>query len=107
MNGTISNIIEIAALAKKYNALTFVDEVHAVGLYGKKGAGITHMLGVEEEIDFISGTLAKAIGCYGGYVVGKKSSIDCIRSFAPNFIFTTSIPPSLAAAAKTSIEFIE
>lgn len=63
-------------------------------------------MGIENEIDFISGTLAKGIGCFGGYVVGKKDGIDCIRSYAPNFIFTTSIPPSVAAACRKSLEII-
>ena len=103
MNGTIHNIKDTIALAKKYNALTLIDEVHAVGLYGKTGAGVCEREGLEGDIDFITGTLGKGFGVYGGYVVGRRHAIDCIRSFSPFFIFTTSLPPCIAKAAEVSV----
>jgi len=107
MQGDISPIREIVALAKKYNALTYLDEVHSVGLYGDRGAGVANMLGVESEIDIMQGTLAKAYGVIGGYIAGKADIIDAIRSHAPGFIFTTSLPPTVTAAAKASIEHLK
>ncbi|EAR83150.1 5-aminolevulinate synthase (macronuclear) [Tetrahymena thermophila SB210] len=107
MSGTISPIGEVCKLAKKYNALTFIDEVHAIGLYGKRGGGVAEMMGLMDQIDIFSGTLGKAYGCVGGYIAGNSLLIDCIRSFAQNFIFTTSIPPCIAQAAKTSIAYVK
>jgi 5-aminolevulinate synthase len=103
MDGQISPIKEICSLAEKYNAMTYIDEVHSVGLYGKRGAGIANMLGFEGKIDIIQGTLAKAYGVIGGYIAGNKDMIDAIRLTASGFIFTTSLPPVITAAAKASI----
>ena len=103
MDGQISPIQDICSLAKKYNAMTYIDEVHSVGLYGKGGAGIANMLGFESKIDIIQGTFAKAYGVIGGYIAGNKNMIDAIRSTASGFIFTTSLPPVITAAAKASI----
>lgn len=103
MDGDIGNIAEIVSLAKQYNCYTYLDEVHAVGLYGKKGAGVAESLGIENEIDIIQGTLAKAFGLQGGYIAGNDILIDCIRSFAPGFIFTTTMSPILASGAVASI----
>jgi len=103
MDGQISPIKEICLLAQKYNAMTYIDEVHSVGLYGKRGAGIANMLGFEDKIDVIQGTLAKAYGVIGGYIAGNKDMIDAIRLTASGFIFTTSLPPVITAAAKASI----
>lgn len=91
-------------VAHKYNALTFVDEVHAVGLYGKHGAGIGQRDGVINKMDIISGTLGKAFGNVGGYIAGTKSLIDMIRSYAAGFIFTTSLPPTVLKGAITAIK---
>jgi 5-aminolevulinate synthase len=107
MDGTITNVAEYVRLAKKYNALTYLDEVHAVGLYGERGSGIANKYGVSKEIDIINGTLAKAFGQIGGYVAGDKYIIEFIRSFTPGFIFTTSLMPSVVAACRKSIEIVE
>lgn len=103
MDGLFSPTEEICRLAKKYNALTYIDEVHTVGLYGKGGAGIAESLGLAGKIDIIQGTLAKAYGTIGGYIAADRESIDAIRLTAPGFIFTTSLPPMIAAAARASI----
>jgi 5-aminolevulinate synthase len=103
MDGLISPIKEIIELAKKYNAMTFIDEVHTVGLYGKGGAGIANQMGFEKDIDIVQGTLGKAYGTIGGYITAKSTLVDAIRLSAPGFIFTTSLPPIIAAAAKASI----
>ena len=107
MDGNFSPIKEICDLAKKYNALTFLDEVHAVGIYGKRGAGVAEERGVMERIDVIQGTLAKAFGVIGGYITGNRDLIDFIRSFASGFIFTTSLPPCIAAGAYSSIRHLK
>ena len=107
MDGDFSPIKEITQLANKYNALTFLDEVHAVGIYGKRGAGVAERDGVMDRIDIIQGTLAKAFGVIGGYITGKKETIDFIRSFSSGFIFTTSLPPCIAAGAYTSIRHLK
>lgn len=107
MAGTIANAKEIIALAKQYNALTYIDEVHAVGLYGATGAGILQQENLQPEIDIINGTLSKAIGVFGGYIAASKTIIDFIRSFGSGFIFTTSLPPAICAAANKSIQFIQ
>jgi 5-aminolevulinate synthase len=103
MSGNISPIGEFARLAKKYGAMTYLDEVHAVGMYGAKGGGVSQELGVADQIDVIQGTLGKAFGMQGGYVTGDASVIDCIRSFGASFIFSTSLAPVLAAGALASV----
>ena len=104
MEGLRSPIKKIVQLAKKYNALTYLDEVHSVGLYGPEGRGIAAELNVSDEIDIINGTLSKAFGQMGGYVAANKDIIDFIRSFAPGFIFTSSANPSIAAASIQAIK---
>jgi 5-aminolevulinate synthase len=106
MDGTVAPLAAIVALAKQYNALTYVDEVHAVGLYGEEGAGVAAAEGVAKDVDYIQGTLAKAFGVMGGYVAGSRRGIDYIRSFAPGFIFTTALSPVLASAALESIRYV-
>ena len=107
MDGTETNVSDYVNLAKKYGAMTYLDEVHAVGLYGKGGRGVAYKNGVSDEIDIINGTLAKGFGQIGGYIVGDEILINFIKSFAPGFIFTTSMMPSIAAAASKSIEIVE
>jgi len=107
MDGLISPIGKICELAKKYNAMTYIDEVHSVGLYGNRGAGIANMLGFEDKIDIIQGTLAKAYGVIGGYIAGNSSLIDAIRLTASGFIFTTSLPPAITDAARVSIRYLK
>lgn len=107
MDGLTSPIGEICELAKKYNVMTYIDEVHSVGLYGNRGAGIANMLGFEDKIDIIQGTLAKAYGVIGGYIAGKSSLIDAIRLTASGFIFTTSLPPAITDAARVSIRYLK
>lgn len=106
MDGDIAPIAEICALARKYNALTYLDEVHAVGLYGPQGAGIAAAEGLADKIDIIQGTLAKGFGVIGGYVAASAACIDYIRSLGAGFIFTTSIPPAIAGAALASIKHV-
>jgi 5-aminolevulinate synthase len=117
MCGSIGPIEGICDLAEKYGALTFLDEVHAVGMYGPHGAGVAehldyeaHLAGrpkgtVQDRVDIITGTLGKAYGCVGGYIAGSTKMVDTIRSLAPGFIFTTSLPPATMAGAKTAIEY--
>ena len=107
MDGLISPIKKIYELAKKYNAMTYIDEVHSVGLYGKRGAGIANMLSLEDKIDIIQGTLAKAYGVIGGYIAGDTALINAIRLTASGFIFTTSLPPAITAAAQVSIRHLK
>ena len=103
MDGDISPIKEICDLADKYNALTYLDEVHAVGMYGKHGGGVAEREGLMDRLTIIQGTLGKAYGVMGGYIASSNSIIDVIRSYASGFIFTTAIPPALAAGANASI----
>lgn len=103
MDGDFVPIEGICDLAEKYNALTYLDEVHAVGLYGPRGAGVAAALGVQDRIDIIQANFAKAYGVVGGYIAGSKPLVDYIRSSASGFIFTTSLPPAVVAAVRASI----
>jgi 5-aminolevulinate synthase len=107
MDGNISQIGEICDLAKKYGALTYLDEVHAVGLYGPRGGGIADRDGVLEKVDVIEGTLAKGFGLMGGYIAASADIVDSIRSFAPGFIFTTSLAPAIVVGALASVRHLK
>ena len=106
MSGVVANVGKICELAKKYNALTYVDEVHSVGIYGKEGSGICEELGYQDEVDIVQGTFAKAYGVIGGYIASKHEIIDSIRCYSPGFIFTTSLPPAIAEAILSSIKYL-
>ncbi|HWU49209.1 MAG TPA: 5-aminolevulinate synthase [Asticcacaulis sp.] len=107
MDGDIADIAGTIALAKKYNALTYIDEVHAVGMYGLRGAGVAERDGVMAEIDIIEGTLGKAFGMMGGYIAANANIVDAIRLWASGFIFTTSLPPAIMAGAAASVKWLK
>ena len=107
MEGDIAPIKEICDLAEKYKALTYLDEVHAVGLYGPRGGGIAQERGLLDRIDIIEGTFGKAYGLMGGFITGSTAAIDAIRSYASSFIFTTSLPPAVLAGALASVEHLK
>lgn len=106
MDGYVSDIKSIVELSEKYNAITYIDEVHAVGLYGDEGAGYLEKQGLQHRVDFVNGTLGKAFGCQGGYIVGDQIAIDAIRSVASGFIFTTSLSPVMCAGALAAIKYL-
>jgi 5-aminolevulinate synthase len=107
MDGDIADLAGTITLAKRYNAITYLDEVHAVGMYGGRGAGVAERDGVMDQIDIIEGTLGKAFGMMGGYIAADGDLIDAIRSYASGFIFTTSLPPALAAGATASVRWLK
>ncbi|HTK85576.1 MAG TPA: 5-aminolevulinate synthase [Patescibacteria group bacterium] len=107
MEGDIAPLAEIIALAEKYGALTYLDEVHGVGLYGPRGGGVAEERGLMDRIDIIEGTFGKAFGLMGGYIAGRRAIVDAVRSFAGGFIFTTSLPPAVLAGAIASVEHLK
>jgi 5-aminolevulinate synthase len=107
MDGDIAPIEEICAVAKKHGALTYIDEVHAVGMYGPHGGGVAEARGLMDQIDIIEGTLGKAFGVMGGYITGSEKLCDFVRSYASGFIFTTALPPAVAAGALASIRYLK
>ena len=107
MDGDVSPVKQICDLADKYNAITYIDEVHAVGLYGQHGGGLTEQLGLQNRVDIINGTLGKAFGVQGGYIAGDADVIDAIRSVSAGFIFTTSLSPVLCSGAMAAIKWLK
>ncbi len=107
MDGDFGPIAAICDIADKFGALTYIDEVHAVGMYGPRGAGVAERDGLMDRIDIVNGTMAKAFGVMGGYIAASAKMIDAVRSYAPGFIFTTSLPPAVAAGCQASIAFLK
>lgn len=107
MEGDVATIKEILDLADKYKAITYIDEVHAIGLYGETGAGWLEKVGLQDRVDLVSGSFSKAVGLHGGYIAGDKEVVDAIRSISPGFIFTTSIPPVICAGALASVKYLK